>query len=353
MIGMGIFYYFLFEKTSLSLVMHKFLNSPYCMISLSVCLLLIFSLLYPHQLALRAIGRGSDAENALNLVGHRLIEGISPYAHLTYLQNQIHAGPGFAILVLPFTYTGAYGILIPFLAILSAIIVMRVTKSNLNANRFLLCLLSSPAFLEELAQGNDYILMGLLFSLITVALFYYWGKNRVYNLFFIAIVGLLGTSRLPFFYLAPLLGLFIYRKNKWAGIYFGITSLFVTLSLHFGFYIWDPAHYTPLEVLGKNYAGAVTHSIAALIIVVVSCAAVGVIALLTVKNNVRSWLLTLWLCLATPLCVAGIIMLYAHWASPGSYCYFFAYITLTAPILIMWINLHRKELLQANVYFKL
>ena len=285
-------------------------------------------------------GKGTDAGDALTFTGYNLLHGHFPYSRLTYLQNPVSAGPGLFILALPFTYIGAYGILIPLLIILSAVTIKNITNSFSNANLYLLCLLTSPSFMQEIAQGNDYLIIGLTYSLMVVALFYYWEKNWLNDLCFIIGIGLLATMRLNFFYLAPLLGVFIWKRNKKRGIYFAFTGLLVTLLIHFGFYMWNSSRYMPLHVI-NDYASYTTGNAYGLAILISFCTIIGTLTIFFLKNTLESWLFFLWLCLIAPLLIGGFFcLIHEHWDIQGIG---FGYITLTAPILIMYIAINFKR----------
>lgn len=336
----SVFYYIIFSGSRQFSSVYKLLNSPLTMIFLFILLLLINAVLYRYQLTLQSIGKGTDAGDALTFTGYNLLHGNVPYSRLTYLNNLVSAGPGLFIITLPFTYIGAYGLLIPLLLILSAWVIKTITQSFLNANIYMLCLLSSPSFMQAVAQGNDYLIIGSMYSLLTVALFYYWGKNWLYNLCFIVSIGLLATARLNFFYLAALLGVFIWKRNKTSGICFALGGLLVTLSIHFGFYTWNPLRYMPLHVI-HDYATYTTDSIYRTGLLISFCTIIGITTVLLVKNTLGSWLFFLWLCLLTPLLIGGFFcLIHEHWDAQGIGL---GYITLTAPILIMQISLNLKN----------
>ncbi len=331
----GIFYYVFFQKVSEPSCLKKLLGTNHTMIFLSACFFLIDIVLYHHELSLQAIGRGTDSGPALILSGVRLLHGLFPYSKLDYLHNPISPGPGWVILTMPFTCTGLYELIIPLLVIVSAFTVKKITQSTLNANIYLLCLLSSPAFVQAMVTGNDYVTMGLAYCLFTVALFYFWQKNKLCKLCFIIGVGMLATARFNFSYLAPLLGFFIWSNNKKEGLYFALGGLFVTFALHAGFYLWDPNHYTPLHVI-KDKGARVFSGFHAVVLLSTSIAAV-VITLLTLKNTLKSWLFLLWLCLTTPLLILDFFSLRCSHQAIAGYDVFF--IMITAPILIMWVAL--------------
>ena len=340
MIVIGIFYHCLFLKSSQQSQIQKILNSHFTMFFLFTYLLLITLILYRHELALQAIGQGTDSGPCAIVSGLRLLHGKFPYLHLDYLRNPISAGPGWVMLMMPFSCTGLYGLLIPTLVIASTIVIKKITRSNLGANIYLLCLLSSPGFMNAMVVGNDYVAIGIVYGLVAIALFYYYRKNWLYDLCFMIGVGMLATARLNFWYLAPLFGFFIWGRNKKDGVYFALAGLLVTILLHLGFYLWNPQHYAPLHVI-KDDATPVFGGHAMIILLCVSVIS-GIIAFLTLKNTLKSWLFLLWICLTAPLFVVGIFaLIQTHWDLQGNG---FSYLIITAPILTMWLGIEYRRL---------
>ena len=113
-------YIYLLSNLNHSSAVRKILDSQLTMIFLLALILAANLLLYPHELALQAIGRGSDAGDALIKSGNLLLKGNFPYSIPTYLHNPISPGPGWVLMLMPFTCTGLYVLLIPFFSALSA-----------------------------------------------------------------------------------------------------------------------------------------------------------------------------------------------------------------------------------------
>lgn len=328
---MTTFYCVLFFKSLQPLFLQKFLDSPLTMIFLFILLLFVNAILYHYQLTLQSIGRGTDAGDALTFTGSNLLHGKFPYSRLTYLGNVVSAGPGLFIFALPFTYIHAYGLLIPILIMLSTYVIKTVSKNTAIGNVYLLSLLSSPAILQEIGQGNDYLIIGLVYALLTIACFYYWRENKFYQLCLACAIGLLATARLNFFYLPLLLGVFVWKQNKKAGMLIGLTGLFIAICTHLGFYLWDPPHYDPLHVI-NDYASYTIHSTYGLSILISLCLIAGIITIAMVKNTLTSWLFFLWLCLTTPLFVGGLFyLIHENWNIQGIGI---GYIALTTPIIL-------------------
>lgn len=315
----------------------SFLHSPLLTAFLAIFLLFLNAILYHHQLMLQSIGKGTDAGDALTFTAANLLHGHFPYSRLTYLNNPASAGPGLFIFAMPFTYIGAYGLLIPALVITLSLVVQKITKQTYLANLFLILFLTSPAFIQFMAEGNDYLIIGLVYTLLTIALFFCWNSSRFFNVFFIFMIGLMATSRLNFIYLPAVLSVFLWKRDRKSALYFGITASLIALGIHIGFYLWNPAHYGPLHVV-NDYARYTYQSSDRLLLLLFFSAAVAFITLLSAQKTLSSWLFFLWLCLTTPLLIGGFFcVIHQHWDLQGIGL---GYITLTAPIFLTGLLCH-------------
>ena len=332
MFSISVFYYYLFLGPYQPFNIQKILNSHLTTLVLFIFILLINFVLYHYELALQAMGRGSDAGPALIMSGRALLHGYFPYLHLDYLHNPPSPGPGWVVLTMPFTCTGLYELLTPNLVISSALIIKKITRSNLSANLYLICLCSSPAFIQAMVTGIDYLPMGFMLCFLTIAIFYYWGEKKLYDIYLIIGTGMLATARLNFLYLAPLLGLFICGRDKKSGIYFSLMGLSVTLLFHIGFYLWNPQHYTPLHVI-HDYGFPVIQNNDCVYTLVLICIITVIMTYVTLKNTLRSWLFLLWFYLTTPLFLADCLeVIHIHFQHFG-----FGFLVITMPILTWWI----------------
>lgn len=331
------FYYALFSYLDKSRYKVMLLNSPLLTVFLAFFLLFLNAILYHHQLALQSIGRGTDAGDALTFTATNLLHGHFPYSRLTYLNNPASAGPGLFIFAMPFTYIGAYGLLIPSLTITLSLVIQKITKHTYLSNLFLIIFLTSPAFIQFMAEGNDYLIIGLVFTLLTIALYYCWNKSHFYNIALIFAFGLMATSRLNFIYMPAVLSVFLWKRDRKSAIYFGIVSSLIALGIHIGFYLWNPAHYGPLHVV-NDYARYTYQSHDRLFLLLFFSAIVAAITLFSNQRTLSSWLIFLWLCLTTPLIIGGFFcLIHENWDLQGIGL---GYITLTAPIFLTGLLCH-------------
>lgn len=288
----------------------KILDSHVTLICLLAVLLLINAMVYPHELALQAIGRGSDQSDALIRSGALLFSGHFPYSVLTYLHNPISPGPGWILMTMPFTLTGLYVLFVPFVTTMSAFFIRKITNSTRLANLYLIFLFSSLSFWQTSVTGIDYVAVGMVFGLVTMGVFSYWSTNRLVRWCFIILASLSATARVSFIYFGPLLGVFLWKKNKIDGLYLAISTLVLTVLTHVGFYLWDPAHYAPLHVFFDK-PDAVPYFF---LIATGLCFLIAVITLLRLKVTLSSWMFFLWLCLAAPLLILDLgAIIQNHW----------------------------------------
>src|SRR5208337_1689916 len=130
-----------------------------------IAVLVVFVCLYPVAKA-GIVGRGSDADNALNIATRALLKGRYPYYQSTYLGNPISPLPGSLLLAVPFVLLGnsAY----QNLFWIAAFFVM--AREWLASGRLALLLLwtilaLSPVVWWELVTGGD-ILSNSIYVLV-------------------------------------------------------------------------------------------------------------------------------------------------------------------------------------------
>jgi hypothetical protein len=257
---------------------------------------------YPIADALKLQMRGSDQDDALILAGSRLVRLLSPYAEKTYLGNPISTGPGLVLLTLPFILCGTYFLLTPASLGALAWMVRRRAASPYRANLLIFLCLSSLGFWQAMVVGSDLFLIGTLFVLTLALLYFKAGRSQGYFSLGIILFSLSATSRLIFIYLVPLVSVFLGKRNQAQGIIFFAAATLMTVALHVLFYLWDPAHYTPLHILSKG-----THMLPGvwMLLAGLLCMLAGLISIYQVSDEFTSWLWYMGICLFTPMiCIA-------------------------------------------------
>jgi hypothetical protein len=293
----------------------RLFHSPIPFVGILSVIFLVNFFSYPvaDDLKSKGKGHGSDQDDALIETGKFLLSGRNPYhAHL-YSGNHISPGPGIIFIALPFAHHRLYFSFTPCALLITGLLIAGIYKSFFYSSAFLIFMISSCAFWETMIVGSDMIAMGLLFAMVTVALFYWKerkkpnpvekgaSKNCVRFLSSPAIIifaTLVATSRIIFIGLLPVWGMFLFKKSKRDALIFtGWTILFVLL-LHGLFYSMDPAAYTPFHVIrkGKGLMGMILSATGALVTV-----SVGIVIFFKTRPTLPSWIFSLALACAAPL----------------------------------------------------
>ena len=132
-----------------------------------VAMVVLFAVVYP-VVDVQVPGRGSDADDALNIGVRALLAGHSPYAITTYLGNDLSPLPGALLLAMPFVLLGTSA-LQNFLWIPTFFLAAARTTGDRAWTLHLAwtVLLASPVVLHELLTGGDhsantvYVLLGM------------------------------------------------------------------------------------------------------------------------------------------------------------------------------------------------
>ena len=210
-------------------------------------LVLLLAVIYP--IANTHIpGKGSDADDALNIAVHELWAGRYPYYARTYLENLNHDMPGAILLASPFVLLGTSALQNLWWLLVFLMILRRELGNDFAALRwFLLTVILSPVIVAQLVTGTDhvtnalYVMSGL------------WWLMHAENKFVPAVVwGVCLSSRGNFLFLVPLAFGWLARQN---GSKAAVSSVILTCSmgalLVLPFYLYDPAGFAPLEAANR------------------------------------------------------------------------------------------------------
>jgi len=278
--------------------LRRCLDRGWLLVGLILLALALNYVLYPIADALKFQMRGSDQDDALLQLARRLLQGLSPYAQPTYFGNPISTGPGLVLLLWPLLTPATYFLITPLCLGGVALVLARVRRSWLPANLLVLLCMSSPAFWETMVVGSDVFVMGGICFGVLTAVYYKLAWRPGALLLCALILGAAATSRVIFIYLIPLISLFQWKRGPGLALALGGLALAVALGLHGVFYLWDPAHYTPLHLLGKGNQLLPPVLKAA---VLMGGVGVAVWAWLRLSDTYPSWLFFLWLGLVIPL----------------------------------------------------
>ena len=220
-----------------------------------------FAILYPIAQA-HVLGPGSDRGDALDRAIAALIARRNPYAQLTFLGNAIDVLPGGFLLGLPFYLMGTAALQNPFWMVVLIMLMPRWFASLLDAIAFSLFILVNPGLMQDYVTGGDYIINAIVVLVATRLVFEAFEQNRsaLSTSAAIAFFALAIPIR-PIYCVVPIameIGLLKERRIR-DGVLFGLAVGATFLALTLTFYLHDPAHFGPLNVLGK--AGSIPHAI--------------------------------------------------------------------------------------------
>lgn len=319
------------------------LSSPWILCVLLGLVAVVSFYGYPAADGLKVIMRGSDQDDALIDAGMRLIQGRNPYSSPTYLGNPISPGPGWIILLLPFTLTNCYFVVTPLVTLALALVARKISGGFLVPNLLLLFSMSSLGFWELTVVGSDLWAIGCSFQICLLMVFTGWFNVRNgwwRNIFSLATVAMVSSARVVFGFVAPLLGIFLWKRDPSSGKWFVLLSIAFLVLIHGLFYLWSPSDYTPLHLFTKSSDLLSTWACCAILIT--SCIIVGCWTLRCVGNDVESWSFFLWLCLFTPLSVPAFSSLvnlsyrFSDWEGG-------TYIFLTVPSYLCYMTLSLEK----------
>lgn len=208
--------------------------------------------LYPLADGLRTVGRGSDHDDCVILGVQQLLRGGFPYDVRTYIGNACSTGPGVFVLAVPFVVVGAY----PYLnvaALLLCFMVLRARCGAVFSQTWLLVITGSMVFMELTSVGSDLIFLSLLTLTICVLLDAPRVRSRVAPIVLAAILcGLIGASRMNFLVIPIVVGGLVFAHDRRLFVTFTGIALGVAGALWLGFYAWDPASFSPYQVVQRS-----------------------------------------------------------------------------------------------------
>ncbi len=181
-------------------------ESVYLLLLTFVALIAIFAIVYP-KANVHIAGRGSDADDGLNLAVNELLNGRYPYSARTYLDNPISPLPGAILLAIPFVLFGSSAYQNLFWLGVFCFVLFRMMQSwRATLILFLTILIFSPVVVNDVVTGGDYptnTIYVLVFMLLTLS----WGPRADSlswkKLLAVLLLGIGLSSRANFLLLMP------------------------------------------------------------------------------------------------------------------------------------------------------
>ena len=233
-------------------------GSVYLLLLTFVALIAIFAIVYP-KANVHIAGRGSDADDGLNLAVNELLNGRYPYSVRTYLDNPISPLPGAILLAIPFVLFGSSAYQNLFWLGVFCFVLFRMMQSwRATLILFLTILIFSPVVVNDIVTGGDYptnTIYVLVFMLLTLS----WGPGTDSlswkKLLAVLLLGIGLSSRANFLLLMPPLFSALTLRAGWrtAATYSALTLL-VCAAITIPFWVHDPAGFTPLHTQAHKVA---------------------------------------------------------------------------------------------------
>jgi hypothetical protein len=223
-----------------------------------VALIVVFALVFPRA-NVHVAGRGSDADDGLNLAVNELLNGRYPYSARTYLDNPISPLPGAILLAIPFVLLGnsAYQNLF-WLGVFCFVLFRTMQSWRGTLILFWTVLIFSPVVMNDLVTGGDYptnTIYVLVFMLLTLS----WGSRADSpswkKLLTVLLLGIGLSSRANFLLLLPQLFSALTLKAGWrTAARYSALALLACAAITIPFWVHDPAGFTPLHTQAHKVA---------------------------------------------------------------------------------------------------
>src|SRR5258707_2100131 len=233
-------------------------ESVYLVLLTFAALIAIFAIVYP-KANVHIAGRGSDADDGLNLAVNELLNGRYPYSARTYLDNPISPLPGAILLAIPFVLLGSSAYQNLFWLGLFCFVLFRLTQSwRETLILFWTILIFSPVVMNDIVTGGDYptnTIYVIGFMLLTLN----WGSRADSplgkKLLTVLLLGIGLSSRANFLLLMPQLFSVLTLRAGWrTAARYSALALLACAAITIPFWIYDPAGFTPLHTQAHKIA---------------------------------------------------------------------------------------------------
>jgi hypothetical protein len=225
------------------------------LLALWIVMVGVYTVVYPIANS-HIYGRGSDSEDAARVATSQMLQGHFPYYLRTYLGNPITPMPGALMLAAPFLLLGRVSFQNPVWLGLFILFCLKFFQFRSSAMAFLVVTaLANATALENYAVGSD---LFVNVSQICVLVFLFLrtcekGTSRWQFILAGILLGVALSSRTVWVLIPPLLLAYMVQQGKGRMVALGrlavpiVTAIAVTVP----YYLYDPAHFSPLHVVGK------------------------------------------------------------------------------------------------------
>lgn len=240
---------------------------------IGVILLLMAASNERHYLAERNAPNFATSASALEVPALRLLHGHEPYSEHLAGGAPISPGPGWIVLLAPFTLSHLTGIL--GAVSLGVAVVMLRRKDPYAAGVFFVLMVLQPIFEAQIANGQDLYVVSI--ALVCLALAAERLDESSWKAIALGVLaGVVATARVPMVLMTGILGVGVFKSNRRTGCYFTAAMLITCGALHAAFALWAyrAGHsYQPMHVFGRATKGAGLGSRIAVVVLLSCCLA--------------------------------------------------------------------------------
>jgi hypothetical protein len=308
-------------------------SSPGVVAAVLCAAAVINAAVYPRVDGLKALGRGSDEDDALIVTAQRLVTGQRPLYVPTYLGNTPSVGPAWAALVAPLAITRTYALLIPLALAVLVWTVRRAGGGDTGTALALVLPLTSIGFWELSVTGSDLFAVGVLFVVLTTLAWGWRTPAAGTSVAALVLACAAASSRAAFVWVTLSVALFMWRTRR-VGVLMVAGATVATAAAEAWFW-WPDPNRTPLHLITK-LTGLLGGSGVAL--AVAAAVASTAWALSRLDDTMESWWSGLWTVLVLPLAIVSVGALralgwrIADWQAAG-------YVEVAVPALVAFVAL--------------
>jgi len=219
----------------------------YILSVLAITIIILYG--YPIADGLKLHGKGSDQDDCVILGVEKLLKAQNPYSERSYLNGPCSTGMGVLISYIPFVYIGFYELGSVVFMIMTLWYLYKVKGPRVTFF-YKITLLTNILFIEQMVVGSDLFFIGFL--LLIAALYMDTNIDNMSTrkiLILSVLVGLTASSRINMPIILPIFSIFVYSRNKVAGILLFLVSSLIAILPSFLIYVSNPALFTPLHLI--------------------------------------------------------------------------------------------------------
>ena len=244
---------YLLKKNKLKFYFSKLLGSYWFVFFIFLLVSFLIWFIYPIADGLKYQMKGSDQDDCVIIGVKQLTSFLHPYVNTSYLGNPCSTGLGIILLHLPFVLLNIYCFASIFLAFLCTYVIRGNSRNSYRVSVFAILQFSSFFSMELLFVGSDLIFLGFGLVLLIYQTINLVVKKNTHNIFWLAVfAGLLSSSRINFFVIAPIISIFIFIHWQKGGLLFGLFSISTAIIPSSIIYFIDPSKFSPFHLLEKS-----------------------------------------------------------------------------------------------------